>query len=405
MIHFANSAATTPNPPVVPDTRTATEVESFCRVFSVEEKVASTAIPNLKNILGIHNPLTFSMLKGGNKNCPILVTKHDGNRALPFAVLKRESKPQSATARLRIIDMMQRQGCRQLPHIFKSKDNAYLVPVGKNIFSCMAYIKSDVEGRSLFTLDQMFELVRAFHAHSRLVPEIEDLGARDIDRYSDIKYAQLAPELMAWNSALFTSEAWGRCVKCARYFIQPSFRAIYNQLPVHVVHGDIHSGNVIVSNGQHFLVDFDLLKKDIRLLDFVTFAGSINLDEFLRVVEEGRLSSFIHAHYGNLEEIEEKYLPFIVLFGRCCALSWSLGVLKEAIVNKDAEKIAHFKAFVESRIHEIDRLYTHIPEIRAAIPSEAVTRQDLFHKKINMGAHIFNTCREALKRIWKSVFP
>ena len=266
---------------------------------------------------------------------------------------------------MKAIDEMKDNGFEQFPYILKSIKGNYLVKLGEAYFSCIEYLKPDFDQSS--SIEQMFILASNFHANSIKNSSTESLRSRALEKYSDESIYHLEPELIAWNSSIFATEAWINCVKSAHYFTSQSFLKIYNSLPTQLIHGDITPNNTIISKGKSFLIDFDKVRTDVRLLDFATFSGWNFLERYLSLTEEDRLSSCIQKCYGALEEIEEEYFPLIVLFGRCGVLEWSLRELKQALCDKDLQKQQQFGNILKGTIREINEICKRIPQIKEII--------------------------------------
>ncbi len=167
-------------------------------------------------------------------------------------------------------------------------------------------------------------LASRFHSCSKSSNFKNELRSPSLERYSIKNSTDIAPELRKWNPSLFESDAWKNCLKCAAYYTSPSFHDIYEQLPTQVLHGDIHHNNIILSKGKYFLIDFDRVRTDVRLMDFALFLGWTHIDQYIQLTQEGKLFSLFQSCYGSLEDIEKQNLALIISFRRCCAMEWAL---------------------------------------------------------------------------------
>jgi thiamine kinase-like enzyme len=341
------------------------ELESFCKVMSLEREEALPALRNLKVFLNTEGYLNFEKLDGGDNNAPILIFKLIDFNKIPIGVLKREPNSLRAEKRMTALDEMRSNGFEQLPYILKDIKGNYLVKLGEASFSCIEYLEPDSDQSNSF--EQMFMLASSFHAYSKKSSLTEELRSKSLDKYSNENTSRLDRELLKWNPSIFETGAWQNCVKCASYFTSQEFLKIYNSLPSQLIHGDITPNNTITSKGKSFFIDFDSVKTDIRLLDFATFSGWSFLENYLTLTENDKLLSCIQTCYGNLEEMEKDNFHSIVLFRRCYVLEWSLSELKQALDCKDLKKEQQFGSILQGTIREINEICKRIPQIKKII--------------------------------------
>lgn len=346
------------------------EVESLRQAFPDMNTIGLSDIQNMKNFLHCSEYLSFERLLGGYANAPILIYKGIDLDKVPFAVLKRALNPKLDEIRMQLINEIRKNGNCHLPNIFNDGEG-YLVKLGSDSFYCMEYLKPDSDAPLILTFEQMLELTSNFHQASSDLWE-KSLLSNVLTGYSAYYSTSLAPELEEWRLSIEPA-IWDACVKCAHYFTTSTFHSIYDQLPKRILHGDIHRYNVISSEGNLFLIDFDRLRIDARLLDFTVFSGGSFLQEYLKHTQDGDLFSLIKSHYGPLDPIEEEIFHFIVLFERCEGLEWALGEFKEAIRAEDTEKIDRFTRFLRDITFCIYGIYSGIPQVKAVIDQSLYT--------------------------------
>jgi|GEM_PF-6988062 len=339
------------------------EINSFCRVVSGRGEEAIQSVLNIKKFLNIEDRVSFERVTGGAANTPIIVFKHVDGLKIPFVVLKRESElmPEGKHIKIQAMDELKESGCHILPRIFKDTDNNYLITVGNDSYSCMEYLESSSK-QTYYPLDQKLKLAQILHSYSINSRWRQELLVTSLETFSNENSANLTEELLRWKPSAFETDAWKNCVKCSQYFASsPSFRDVYNQLPTQVIHGDIHSQNIVFSQGIQYLIDFDNVRTDVRLLEFSTFIGWIDVDPRLKSLGEDELIPYVESHYGKLEESEKQYFYLFLLFGRCCVLEWVLGELKQALCANDLEKAEKLANIFDDTMNFIHQVCTRIP--------------------------------------------
>lgn len=344
------------------------EIDSICCALGLDVNEAYASLQNLKLFLNINDHLSFRILKGGSCNAPIVISRISYSQVIPIAVLKLEPKREWALLRLKALEEMRENEFYEIPNIFISSSGEYLVQLGDDFYSCMEYIEPD-ENSSL-TFENMVSLTRRFHMYSYSCLTEQALTLRTLDTHSTLNILQLTQELYRWNPSIFFSDSWDICVKCAQFFNTPTFRHIYDRLPTQIIHGDLTPNNVVVSKGHSYLVDFEMLRTDIRLLDFAFFTGWSFLDRYIDLIKNDQFGLTLQFCYGSLEDIEKQYFHLIVMFGRCGVLDWALSELKQALYENDLEKQQKFQGIVERTIHEINTIYNAIPELRDMLHHE-----------------------------------
>jgi len=329
------------------------------------------SLQRLKSFIKFEGELSFEQYYGSDCNPPILVYKTQDHQKIPIYVLKQEADPNAAQKRLHALDEVKSLGFDQLPLILKDLYGNYTLQLGERFFSCLEFIPSDpIQTHSL---ENLLQFTSTFHGYSRSYSRAEELRGNLAEKYANQTYMEeLDPLHTQSHPFIFQTEEWKICAHCSQYFNSSSFRKIFDSLPTQVIHGDLSPFNVIVSKGKQFLIDFDTLNTDVRILDFSVFLGWSYLDDFLTLVETDKLNSYIHMYYGDLEEIEYEHLPLIVLFCRCCVIHWSLQEIKQALQNKDSSKQQQFVRILESTIIEINKIYTRLPQVKEIIDSSVV---------------------------------
>ena len=98
----------------------------------------------------------------------------------------------------------------------------------------------------------------------------------------------LLDEMNGWIRESMEKNGW-QCISKEEYERTVSqLAAVYEQLPVQLIHRDIHFGNFLFADGVFSgYIDFDLTQRNIRIFDLCYFLlGLLSEEEELRITEE-----------------------------------------------------------------------------------------------------------------------
>lgn len=176
------------------------------------------------------------------------------------------------------------------------------------------------------------------------------------------------------DPSLFETDAWEKIIVLSDFYASSEFEKIYDSLPKQVVHGDTHAGNVIKSKNQFYLIDFDLMRYDIRLWDLACCISFSFFDEFLEKIANGTCSSFIESQYElsgiSLELCEKKYLCEIVKFRKMDAISWFLEMMHEGIVDHNEAQYEQFRKALIKQMADLNALIRDTAPAIRRIPNQ-----------------------------------
>ncbi len=111
------------------------------------------------------------------------------------------------------------------------------------------------------------------------------------------------------------------------------FGAIYESLPQQIIHRDPNPGNIILSDSNWGIIDFDLSERNIRIFD-PCYAATAILSESFEGGNMGKLRQWIEIYknilYGydevvKLSDNEWKAVPYVVITNQLISTAWFAG--------------------------------------------------------------------------------
>lgn len=129
----------------------------------------------------------------------------------------------------------------------------------------------------------------------------------------------LLDEMNGWVRESMEKNGWQRISKEEFEQVVSQLAALYDQLPVQLIHRDIHFGNFLFADGVFSgYIDFDLSQRNIRIFDLCYFLlGLLSEEEGLKMTEEtwfGFLRDVFAGYEGSLKlsEAEKKAVPYVM---------------------------------------------------------------------------------------------
>lgn len=167
----------------------------------------------------------------------------------------------------------------------------------------------------------------------------------------------LLDEMNGWIRESMEKNGWQRISKEEYERTVSQLAAVYEQLPVQLIHRDIHFGNFLFADGVFSgYIDFDLSQRNIRIFDLCYFLlGLLSEEEGLRITEETWFPFLgdVFAGYESilkLSEAEKKAVPYVM---ECIELLFVAWFEKENN-DKCAENACELYKFVRQREDRID---------------------------------------------------
>ncbi len=114
---------------------------------------------------------------------------------------------------------------------------------------------------------------------------------------------------------------------------EEEFAKLYPTLPKQVIHRDPNPGNMILTEDNWGLIDFELSEKNVRIFD-PCYAATAILSETYEIGNEEKLQKWLTIFQNilcgydavvKLSEEEKKAIPYVVLSNQLLALAWFEG--------------------------------------------------------------------------------
>lgn len=166
----------------------------------------------------------------------------------------------------------------------------------------------------------------------------------------------LLEEMSGWVKSSFEGNGWTYIRKEEYEQILSELRAVYTELPVQLIHRDVHFGNFLFADGKFSgYIDFDLSQRNIRILDLCYFlTGLLSEKGKLELTDELWFAFVKNAFAGyekkqKLTETEKRIVPCVMECIELLFVAYYESV-KDVCRARDASKIFAFVKKQENRI-------------------------------------------------------
>ena len=166
----------------------------------------------------------------------------------------------------------------------------------------------------------------------------------------------LLEEMNGWVKQNFEDSAWEQISREEYEKIVANLAAVYDKLPVQLIHRDVHLGNFLFEEGQFSgYIDFDLSQRNIRIFDLCYFMlGLLSEKEKFELTEElwfAFLQNVFLAYQRKVQltETEKKAVPYVMECIELLFVSYFASV-KDVVCAKSAFGIFEFVKEQEERI-------------------------------------------------------
>lgn len=126
-------------------------------------------------------------------------------------------------------------------------------------------------------------------------------------------------EMNGWVKNNFESSEWKYIDKEEYEKIVSQLEAVYDKLPIQLIHRDVHFGNFLFANGKFSgYIDFDLSQRNIRIFDLCYFLlGLLSEEAKMGITEELWFEFVKNVFIGyqtkqELSEAEKKAIPYVM---------------------------------------------------------------------------------------------
>lgn len=166
----------------------------------------------------------------------------------------------------------------------------------------------------------------------------------------------LLEEMDGWVKQNFEDSGWEQINREEYEKIVTNLAAVYDKLPVQLIHRDVHLGNFLFEEGKFSgYIDFDLSQRNIRIFDLCYFMlGLLSEKEKFELTEElwfAFLQNVFLAYQRKVQltETEKKAVPYVMECIELLFVSYFASV-KDTVCAKSAFQIFEFVKKKENRI-------------------------------------------------------
>lgn len=166
----------------------------------------------------------------------------------------------------------------------------------------------------------------------------------------------LLEEMNGWVKQNFEDSGWEQINREEYEKIVANLAAVYDKLPVQLIHRDVHLGNFLFEEGKFSgYIDFDLSQRNIRIFDLCYFMlGLLSEKEKFELTEElwfAFLQNVFLAYQRKVQltETEKKAVPYVMECIELLFVSYFASV-KDTVCAKSAFQIFEFVKKQENRI-------------------------------------------------------
>jgi Ser/Thr protein kinase RdoA (MazF antagonist) len=208
--------------------------------------------------------------------------------------------------------------------------------------------------------NEILKLTGKLHSELSKVKCSSNLKNSKLDEYRKRSHLFQDPWFQYYYPDVIQDPIWNYVCQLNQCFCSEKFRILYEQLPSQLIHGDNNQTNIVVSRGEHYFVDFDTIRHDIRLLDLASYFRYGGFDEYIRLSHEGTLVFAMNALYGEkagpLNRVEERVFHTIVAFSHIEFMSWVLENLKKGTIKRNPVKEAAFREYLRIYMEQLRKL-------------------------------------------------
>lgn len=155
-------------------------------------------------------------------------------------------------------------------------------------------------------------------------------------------------EMNGWVKENFANKNWSLISKEEYENVISNLEKYYDELPVQLIHRDVHYGNFLFDNGKFSgYIDFDLSQRNIRIFDLCYFMlGILSEKEKFQVTEEKwiDLLKYVFEGYNSTVQLtaeEKQVVPFVMECIELLFVSYFHSV-DDTILAESAFKIYNF---------------------------------------------------------------
>ncbi len=185
---------------------------------------------------------------------------------------------------------------------------------------------------------------------------------RKCEDVEGIRDNSLLDEMKGWVRDNLEKGGWKYVAREAYEETVAHLEAVYDRLPVQLIHRDVHFGNFLFSEGMFSgYIDFDLSQRNIRIFDLGYFLlGLLTEEEGLHLSQEQWFAFLENAlagyeEKGEVSEAERKALPYVMECIELLFVAYFEGTGEREYAG-DADRIYGFVKQQKDRIREVCKI-------------------------------------------------
>ena len=282
-----------------------------------------------KHIMVSHRKLKDVLLNWGleNENLTDIIYAETGNVSESACyvgdhyVIKYSPNPGNVEKHISLSQAMESVGLLTATPI-KTTDGRYVVADGELYF----YVTGRLMGRQLKTSTLYLE---EYASKARFIGEVIgqlDMALAQLDTVVD--QANIFKSTKEWAIPTLADKMGLPKKFIERY--EKEFGDVYEALPQQIIHRDPNPGNIILSDENWGILDFDLSERNVRIFD-PCYAATAILSESFEESNADKQSRWIMIYkdimYGydevaKLSENEWKAIPYVVITNQLISTAW-----------------------------------------------------------------------------------
>lgn len=262
-------------------------------------------------------------------------------------VLKRYQDREMLERNIKILKMLDERGI-PVGQVIPAKDQApYVYDEG----SCY-FLSRKLEGSNLIQIDNIRETAGIM---GEVMAELH-LAFQSCETVGGFWDNSLLDEMNGWVREAFEKTGWNYIGRKDYEKIVSHLAESYDQLPVQLIHRDVHFGNFIFLGGRFSgYIDFDLSQRNIRIFDLCYFLLSLLSEEEKLVLSEEQWFEFLKHTFSGYEKIsplserEKQAAPCVMECIELLFAAW-FDQAEDFQCARDAHRIFNFVKGREERI-------------------------------------------------------
>lgn len=240
------------------------------------------------------------------------------------------------------------------------------IPVGKIIFTRdntafsndekYYYVLSNkLNGRNIVTINDILTIAGEM---GKIIAELH-CAFKKCDDLEEFWNNSLLFEINGWIKDILQNSGWRLIDENKFNMTAEKLEALYDKLPVQLIHRDVHFGNFLFHNGKFSgYIDFDLSQRNVRIFDLCYFMlGLLSEEEKIDLTEEEWFKILKDIFNGyesiiSLNEAEKEAVPYVMKAIELLFAAWFISQ-KDMKCAENAVKIFEFVDKNSDRISNI----------------------------------------------------